>query len=201
MTNEEFQKDPRIHIYGNKKEIAEAEGWIDSILPLPGTPKRNSYSEEPKCRLILQKLIDEHKIKASILFEGNSVWSYDRLVRDFKRFIADPRDKDAFMPVGDILRLPVSSGNCPLTDYLYSFFSLECGTIAHYDKHGWHATYPDVPALRELFKKNEFGDNVVDRLCRDRFADSCRIVKEMQRLLDEADPEKFVQQVQAVIGS
>jgi hypothetical protein len=48
-----------------------------------------------------------------------------------------------------------------LTDYLYEFFHLCCGSIAHYNKHGWICEYPDIEAIKFFLLKNEYGQSVL----------------------------------------
>jgi hypothetical protein len=102
--------DPRVSIYGSNKEIETAEQLITTQLPeLPNV-------DEWAARLGLQLLIDNKKIKASILFNGNSVTSFDRIIKDIKSV--------------------KKNGMKAMSDYLYKFLSLSCGSIAHYSKSG-----------------------------------------------------------------
>jgi len=78
-----------------------------------------------------------------ILYDGNSVWDVKRLMKQFKTFVKY-YDYEHF------------------TKYLYEFFSLQCGSIAHYNKMGWFQTYPDLISLKEFFKANEYGQAVKD---------------------------------------
>ena len=60
--------DKRVGIYGSQKEISRTAELITALLPeLP-------HMAEPQARLALQDLIDFKKIKADILFSGNTVW-------------------------------------------------------------------------------------------------------------------------------
>jgi hypothetical protein len=78
-----------------------------------------------------------------VLYDGNTVWNVKRLIKQFKTFIRH-YDYEHF------------------TDYLYKFFSLQCGSIAHYNKEGWLSTYPTLEDLKEFFKGNEYGNVVAD---------------------------------------
>ena len=76
-----------------------------------------------------------------ILYDGNSVWNVKRLMKQFKTFVK----------YYDYEHFP---------KYLYEFFSLQCGSIAHYNKAGWFGTYPTKDSLKEFFKQNEYGSAV-----------------------------------------
>jgi len=69
-----------------------------------------------------------------------------------------------------------------LTDYLYKFLSLSCGSIAHYNKYGWIACYPTVYDLKQFFRRNEFGQRVL-RYIPIWKTDAQVIVKEVEREL------------------
>lgn len=147
----------KISIFGSKADIEEIEKL--------GMPSKISGNEKDD-RLLIQDLIDKYKIKATILYNGNTVWGYDKTIRQFKALQKNGMDS--------------------MTNYLYDFFSLELGTIAHYNKAGWITTYPTIDALKQLFKKNEYGDNVVS--FQPVWAtDRIKIVKEMWRLLFKED--------------
>ena len=88
--------------------------------------------------------MDAENIKADILFDGNSVWSKKKILRDIKKIKKYGMNK--------------------LSDYLYKFLSLSCGSIAHYDRYGWIATYPTIQDLRNFFRRNEFGERVLNYL-------------------------------------
>jgi len=145
----------KIAIYGNRKEIDEAKGVLDGL---------NLSDNEHGDRLVIQKAIDEHKVKASILYDGNTVWSYDRVIRDFRRALnSAPRQlaqPAALVWPGHPYNY-ASSGEYGLTNYLYNFLSLECGSIAHFNKDGWIGTYPTKNDLRQFCKHNEFGQDIL----------------------------------------
>ena len=70
------------------------------------------------------------------------------------------------------------------TRALYHHLMQHCGFIAHYDIHGWICEYPTVSALREFFKRNEFGRRVVDDIP-EWYTDAKRIAKEVETQLEE----------------
>lgn len=100
--------------------------------------------QEAHARGILQGIIENNTFdsKFTVLFDGNTVWNTKRLLKDLKTIVKhDDMNK--------------------MTDYLYKFFSLSCGSIAHYNKYGWIDTYPTVSDLRRFFRRNEFGQSVL----------------------------------------
>ena len=130
--------DQRVALYGSKKNITEAE--ITLLKNIPDLPTL----KEAQARIKIQETIDHENIKASILFDGNSVWSKKKIMRDIKRI--------------------KKQGMKKLTDYLYKFLSLSCGSIAHYNKYGWIACYPTIQDLRNFFRRNEFGQRVLSHI-------------------------------------
>ena len=131
-----------INVYGNRREIGEARTVLDG-LALTG--------DEHKDRLVIQAAIDQHKVKASILYDGNTVWSYDRVIRDFKRALRSGPSKVT----------EYGNGDYNLTDYLYDFLSQACGSIAHFNKYGWIGTYPTKEDLKGFCRFNEFGKDIL----------------------------------------
>lgn len=152
-----FRNHGWIRIIGSKKDVETAEAAVKTIPDLENLP-------EPKARLEIQKLIDEQSLKASILFDGNTVLSKNRILQNLEQIIQHGtlynKKKPRFIPIGSILRLP-TVGDCILSDYFYHFLT-DCGSIAHYSKSGWVAIYPTVEDLKGFFKKNEFGHRVLD---------------------------------------
>ena len=130
--------DSRIAINGNERSVEQAETiLLKSIPQLPNLP-------ESQARLRIQDCLDHENIKADILFAGNSVWSKKRILRDIRKVKKQGMEK--------------------LSDYLYKFLSLSCGSIAHYDRYGWIACYPTINDLRKFFMSNEFGESVLEYL-------------------------------------
>jgi hypothetical protein len=132
MKNQKFSE--RITVYGSEKEIA------DAILALEPHRERLGVSEVPD-RLFLQQLIETAKIKAAILYKGNSVTPLTKTLADLKRVIK----------ANDMKKM---------SDHLYKVLHLNCGSIAHFNKAGWIDCYPTVQHLARFFRKNEFGENI-----------------------------------------
>ena len=168
----------KIVIWGNPKEILKAKkelDWVDETI----------LKSESEARLEIQKLIDEKKLKASIMYDGNSIWSFDRIIRNVKRI----RKKGIlgyakYIPIGSMLKVPeYSEMRKPiLSDYFYDFLHLDCGSIAHFSKAGWIAEYHSSDDLKKFFQCNEFGERVYDFLP-DLKTDAKRIVEEIERIL------------------
>ena len=148
--------DSRVAIYGNKQSIEQAQ-----IILLKNIPELHTLSES-QARLKIQETIDHENIRADILFDGNSVWSKKKIIRDIKKI--------------------KKYGMGKLSDYLYKFLSLSCGSIAHYNKYGWIACYPTLQDLKQFFRRNEFGERVLTYLPIWN-TDAQRIVKEVEREL------------------
>ncbi len=168
--NKEFGKD--ITLYGSTKDISSAEGVLKTV-KLTGN--------EATDRITIQSLIDRHRLKASILYRGNSVWSKQKVLKDFKKLLKTNNTEEG------------------LTDYLYKFFHLECGTIAHFSKNGWALTYPDNRAIRRLFIRNEYGKRVLEH--QPAWASDRKIIiTEIEKLLGIYGKQyKFVKQMRDVV--
>jgi len=148
--------DKRVAFYGNKQSIEQTE-----IILLKNIPQLPTLSES-QARLKIQECIDYENIKADILFDGNSVWSKKKIIRDIKKV--------------------KKYGMKKLSNYLYKFLSLCCGSIAHYNKFGWISSYPTIQDLRNFFRRNEFGERVLKHLPIWK-TDAQVIVKEVEREL------------------
>jgi hypothetical protein len=152
-----LQIDKRVALYGSKKQIKEAE-----IILIKNIPQLPTLSES-QARLRIQDCLDYEHVKVDILFDGNSVWSKKRILRDIKKI--------------------KKYGMKSLTNYLYKFLSLSCGSIAHYNKYGWISSYPTLQHLRNFFRRNEFGERVLNHIPVWK-TDAVRIVGEIEQVLD-----------------
>lgn len=143
--NEILINNKRINLYGSKSIIEKEKPFIEN-LKLVGL--------EDKDRLIIQKCIDENKLKSDILYEGNTVYSFEKIVRDYRRL-----QKDYSLE--------------KLTNDMYHFFINACGDIAHYDKIGYRCYYNDsIVELENRLLKNSYTAS--------RFSDVDRIFKELK---------------------
>lgn len=102
-----------LYAYGATKDRKHAEKIISS-LPLTGCEEAD--------RLLIQDAIDTNRLKAAILYNGNTVYPFDRHVKEYKRLLRH----------NDLGRMSKS---------FYSFLHLACGDIAHYDYGGYIAYY------------------------------------------------------------
>ena len=91
--------------------------------------------EEPTTEYELQKALlpfaESLSINAWVLVDGNIVWNVSRLVKDMNKLLNNYKIEN-------------------FTDYLYKFFSLQCGTIAHYNRHGWWEEYQPASKFLEF---------------------------------------------------
>ncbi|MBQ2873598.1 MAG: hypothetical protein IJE89_06350 [Bacilli bacterium] len=140
-----IKKDKKIKIYGNQVTIDRAISFIEN-LDLTGI--------EEKDRLIIQRCIDDNKIGATILYDGNTVYSFNKIVDKYRKL----QKSEDFMH---------------LSDDLYKFFTNACGDIAHYDIVGYAHYYDNS------FRKFE-EDFLQHCDCNDRFSDVKRIFKKLK---------------------
>ena len=172
----------KIRIYGDKMEVARTQSLLLTI------PNLFALSEG-EARLKIQDFLEEHNIKADILYDGNTVWNKKRILANAKRIVEHGTlyngKKPAYIPIGSMLRFPVVD-ECILSDYFYSFLNQDCGSIAHYNKQGWVTEYPTLDDLRQFFRKNEFGRRVRDDIP-DWRTDTKRLVLELEKILGIED--------------
>ncbi|WP_147325874.1 hypothetical protein [Lacrimispora amygdalina] len=117
----EYARNKIIALYGNAKEIAEAEAVLDTLDGLEGEFVGHWLPNEGELRLKLQDAIDLHKMKASILVDGNTVYPYVEIIKQYER-------------------LKKSGKLEKMSNTFYQFLHLNFD-IAHYDKYGYIAYY------------------------------------------------------------
>lgn len=121
MNNIELTKNgKRIRLCGSKSVLEEEKSIIDN-LPLTG--------EEGKDRLIIQQCIDERNLKSNILYDGNTVYPFNKIVNEYRKLQKD----------GTLTKM---------TERMYNFFHNNCGDIAHYNIGGYRAYYNN--SLKQL---------------------------------------------------
>ena len=103
----------KIKLYGSQ-EIVNTEKNIIESLELIGN--------EAVDRLVIQRCIDENKLKSKILYDGNTVYSFEKIVKEYKKLQKNGTLEN-------------------LTREMYLFFTIACGDIAHYNIHGFRAYY------------------------------------------------------------
>jgi len=166
-----------IRLIGSKRDVEAAQVALKKFL--------DTDLSESEIRPRIQEIIDKRKLKASILYSGNSIWSKQRIIRNLKQIVKAGvlyrREKPNYIPIGSMLRVP-SVDETILTKYFYEFLHLCCGSIAHYNIRGWVTEYPTVEDLRAFFQRNEFGRRVLDDVP-EWMTDVKIIVKEIERVL------------------
>lgn len=113
MNTELNIKGRRINLYGSNA-IIQKEKQIIEGLELTGN--------EGKDRLIIQQCIDDNKLKSDILYDGNTVYPFEKTVKAYRK-------------------LEKSGTLNNLTNDMYRFFMNACGDIAHYDIGGFKGYY------------------------------------------------------------
>ncbi len=106
-------KGQKISLYGNKKTIEDEKSIIEKL---------NLTGNETKDRLIIQKCIDDNKLKSNISYLGNTVYPFEKTVKEYRKL----QKEDSLEK---------------MSNYMYKFFTLACGDIAHYDIQGFKAYY------------------------------------------------------------
>ena len=120
----------KINLYGSKSIIENEKNIIEQL---------NLVGNEQMDRLIIQKCIDENKLKSNILYDGNTVYPFEKTIKEYRK-----------MQKTDSLE--------NMSEYMYLFFTNACGDIAHYDIQGFRNYYEY--SLRnlenKLLKNNSF---------------------------------------------
>lgn len=171
----------KISYRGHKKDKETAKEVLSRIPNL-------ARMKEPEARLKIQDAIDEHGLKASILVNGNSVWSQIRILRNLDRIMKHGtlygEKRVRWIPLGSMLYMPATPADFKpiLSRYFYDFLTSCCGSIAHYNIYGWIHYYPTVDYLKKFFEENEFGKPVRDWIP-GWHTDAKRIVEEIEQKL------------------
>lgn len=101
----------RISFCGTKSAIHMAEEVINSL---------NLTGNEERDRLIIQKAIDDNNLKCNILYEGNTVYPFKKLLTELNKM----RKTNSIEKISN-----------DMYHFLMNF------DIAHYDKHGYIVEY------------------------------------------------------------
>lgn len=121
--------DDRIHLSTSSTklslELIEFCKQVDQINP-----------NESVVRQLLVPFANKMKRGDSLLCNGNTVWNTDMLVKDLNKLLNKYKIEN-------------------FTDYLYKFFTLSCGTIAHYNRHTWWGVFQPASVLLEFVKNLE----------------------------------------------
>ena len=136
----------RITFFGSNNVIESDKNIIDN-LPLTGN--------ESNDRILIQKCIDNNNLKSEILYEGNTIYSFKKIVKEYRN-------------------LQKSGTLDKLTNKMYLFFTNACGDIAHYNINGFRDYYNN--SLENLESKLLGRDTFIPRWC----SDLDRIFKELK---------------------
>ena len=134
-----------ITLYGSNTIIQNEKAIIEN-LELTGN--------ESQDRLLIQDCIDKNKLKSDILYDGNSVYPFEKIIKAYRK-------------------LQKSGTLDGLTKEMYDFFIYACGDIAHYDLQGFRAYYNN--SVRDLESKL-----LSHRGLWSRFSDRDKIFKEVK---------------------
>ena len=134
-----------ITLYGSNTIIQNEKAIIEN-LELTGN--------ESKDRLLIQDCIDKNKLKSDILYDGNSVYPFEKIIKAYRK-------------------LQKSETLDGLTKEMYHFFIYACEGIAHYDLQGFRSYYNN--SFRNL--ENEL---LSQRYLETKFSDRDRIFKELK---------------------
>lgn len=143
LTIKKNNKEIRLH--GSPSIIEKEKDIIDNL---------NLTGLESEDRLIIQQCIDNNNLKSGILYDGNTVYSFDKIVKLYKKLQKE--------------------GNLnSLNKEMYHFFMNACGDIAYYDMGGYICNYNNsIVNLEENYLK--------DCKINSRFSDVDRIFKELK---------------------
>ncbi|MFW6024992.1 MAG: hypothetical protein ACOCRX_01490 [Candidatus Woesearchaeota archaeon] len=151
---------PKIRLIGKKESVYGVE------LILKKNASFIKENNEKKIRKFIQEeIIHKHKFAQNIviLYEGNTIINDIKILRDIEKV--------------------KKRGMQAMTNNLYEFLHLTCGSIAHYNKQGWIAAYPTVESLKDFFKNNEFGERVLHHISNDNI-DAIKTVEQIEDKLN-----------------
>lgn len=134
-----------IALYGNTSIITREKEILENL---------NLTGNEKEDRLAIQNCIDNNNLKSGILYNGNTVYPFNKIIKEYKK-------------------LEKSGSLEKLNKEMYHFFIYACGDIAHYDISGFKNYYNN--SFKEL--KSELLSN---NIYVGRFSDRERIFKELK---------------------
>lgn len=140
-----IKNNKRITIVDNYKTAPETRKLIES-LDLTGN--------ESADRLLIQKCIDDNKLKANILYEGNTIYSFNKIVKEYRKLQKNETLEQ-------------------MSEIIYKFFMNVCGDIAHYNIDGYRYNYNNsFRCLENKLLSNEYLTS--------RFSDVDNIFRELK---------------------
>lgn len=144
--------------------------------------------DDYQARLLLQDIVDEHMLYASILYKGSPIWSRKRIVNNLKRIIIRGQlygnQRVRWIRLNSKACLPEAPKDFRpiLSEYFYTFLTLCCGSQAHYSRAGWIGIYPTLEDLKRFFLRNEHGKPVSEYIPEWK-TDARRVVEDIERML------------------
>ena len=111
-----YSRNKSVRISGGKKEIDAAEKMLDSISDIDKEIPQFYPAREGEARLQIQEAMEKFSVKASILVNGNTVYPYSVIIKEYRRLKKS----------GKLERM---------TNRFYDF--LMNFDIAHYSKNGY----------------------------------------------------------------
>lgn len=117
----------KLKVRGLKKHIEQFLAEFDK--------RCKDCKNEYNIRLCIQDILNDLKFeyKLDIMYDGNTVWPLNKTVNQIIKFLKNPILEN-------------------FTPYIYGFFHLTCGTIAHYNREGWYNTY-SLSEIKEILLK------------------------------------------------
>jgi len=153
----------KITYSGSERDIKQAANILKQL--------NLTRMKEPKARLKIQKIIDKYNLKATVLLDGNVVWSKKKILRNLDRIM-----KHGTLYNENQRKPPI------LSRYFYQFLTSCCGSVGHYDVYGWIHKYSTIEHLKKFFKKNEFDKRVLDDIPEWQ-TDAIEIIKAIEQKL------------------
>ena len=143
--SEILKNNKRINIYGNHSTINRAVKLIENL---------DLNGNEASDRLTIQKCIDDNKIGATILYEGNTIYSFNKILKQYRKL-----QKEGSLEF--------------LSKDMYNFFMNASRDIAHYHISRYRYYYDN--SFRKL--ESEF---LSKAHITSRFSDVDRIFKKLK---------------------
>lgn len=146
MNNVQLEiKGQKIDLYGSNTVIQNEKSVIENL---------NLTGNEYEDRLIIQKCIDDNKLKSNISYAGDTVYPFEKTVKEYRKLQKSGTLKN-------------------MSKYMYHFFMYACSDIAHYNINGYKCYYDG--SFRKL--ENELLSNICTS---SRFTDIDKIFKELK---------------------
>jgi hypothetical protein len=147
----------KVTFFGSEKDVTKAIAILKRC-------KNLENMKEVSLRLLIQRLIDEHDLKATIFVNNTVVWSKAKIITSLEEIMKNGN--------GTLYKL---------SQYFYQFLTQECGSTAP-SPEAFVSKYGTVEHLKGFFKQNEFGKKVSDWVVKER-TDVRKIVEAIEQRL------------------